>query len=422
MYIKRIVIENLRCFNKLDFSFSRPKGELAGWNVITGDNASGKTTLLKAIALALVGPDTARTLQPSFSGWLRDNSESAVIAAEIVAGSKDSFTVGRRYERPFWSELSLDPVGADISLSSGNKYRQKGKGPTNGPWSERAHGWLSLGYGPFRRLYGSSPEAQRIMSTPGRVSRFATMFREDATLGECEFWLKELQHKKLENRPPETALLDSAISLLNDDFLRNGLTIHEVNSDGVWLMDSNQFKIALSDMSEGYRAALAMLMDILRHTARVHGSEKLVYQDKEGNLKVPHEGVVLIDEIDAHLHPEWQRMIGPWLKARFPNVQFIVTTHSAFICQAADKDSIYHLPAPGQDGVPFQVKGDDYRSIIKSKPDAIYLSPAFELKHTRSPRAVEARRRLATLNSKSSSSKLTKEEAQEHRQLKLFAD
>ena len=51
---------------------------------------------------------------------------------------------------------------------------------------------------------------------------------------------------------------------------------------------------------------------------------------------MPYEGVILIDEIDAHLHPAWQKRIGFWLKAHFPNIQFIVTTHSPFICQAAD--------------------------------------------------------------------------------------
>src|SRR5438552_18286628 len=105
MYIKRVVLENLRGFRQLDFDFERPDHQYAGWAVITGDNAAGKTAFLKAIALALVGTDTARALQPSLQGWIRRGERDAVIAAEIVASEEDKFAQGRRYEPPFWSEL-----------------------------------------------------------------------------------------------------------------------------------------------------------------------------------------------------------------------------------------------------------------------------------------------------------------------------
>ena len=62
-----------------------------------------------------------------------------------------------------------------------------------------------------------------------------------------------------------------------------------------------------------------------------------LFQDSpSGAPVVTHRGVVLIDEVDVHLHVSWQRSIGFWLKKHFPNVQFIVTTHSPFVCQAAD--------------------------------------------------------------------------------------
>lgn len=57
-------------------------------------------------------------------------------------------------------------------------------------------------------------------------------------------------------------------------------------------------------------------------------------------------GVVLIDELDAHLHPTWQREISFWLKACFPRLQFIVATHSPFVPQAADKGGLYVLRRP----------------------------------------------------------------------------
>jgi hypothetical protein len=174
-------------------------------------------------------------------------------------------------------------------------------------------------------------------------------------------------------------------------------------------------------MSEGYRAALAMLVDLLRHLVDVYGHEGLI-QARDGRQIVPHAGVVLIDEVDSHLHPEWQRQIGFWLKERLPGLQLLVTTHSALICQAADKRGIFHLSPPDSDQPPFQLGEDDYWSIIRSKPDAIYLSPAFGLTHTRSPRAVDARRRYATLRAKKEEVGLTDGEKSQFKQLSLFAD
>ena len=108
----------------------------------------------------------------------------------------------------------------------------------------------------------------------------------------------------------------------------------------------------------------------------------------------------LIDEIDAHLHPAWQREIGFWLKRHFPNIQFLVTTHSPIICQAADQNGLFVLPEPGSENKPRPLTDEEYTKVIASRPDTILLTPAFGLQNTRSPRAVEARAELAKLEAK----------------------
>ena len=115
---------------------------------------------------------------------------------------------------------------------------------------------------------------------------------------------------------------------------------------------------------------------------------------------IKRSGVVLIDEIDAHLHPAWQREIGFWLKGHFPNLQFLVTTHSPIICQAADPNGLFVLPEPGSDHQPRPLTDEEYKKVIASRPDTILLTPAFGLQNTRSPRAVEARAKLAKLEAK----------------------
>ena len=168
---------------------------------------------------------------------------------------------------------------------------------------------------------------------------------------------------------------------------------------------------------------MALLADILRHLIAAYGIEGLAKRDEDGKLKIVRSGVVMIDEIDAHLHPEWQREIGFWLKGHFPNIQFLVTTHSPIICQAADENGLFVLPEPGSGTPPRALTVDEYKTVISSRPDTILLSPAFNLQNTRSPRAVEGRAEYAKLMAKQrAGAKLTKAEQTKAGQLQLFAD
>jgi AAA domain, putative AbiEii toxin, Type IV TA system len=259
------------------------------------------------------------------------------------------------------------------------------------------------------------------MMIPGRIPRFGTLFREDATLGEAEQWIQDLQYKKaVDKREAEAVALDNLLVLVHDDFLRHGVAVEDVNSDGVWLRDVAGRLMSLGDMSEGYRSALAMLVDIYRHMVDVYGPDTVNRSDDGRSTATPPTGVVLIDEVDTHLHPDWQRSIGFWLKSHFPNVQFIATSHSPLVCPAADGGRIYHLPQPN-DGQPFRLRREDYEAVLAGKPDEILLTPAFGLHHTRSPRAVKARETHALLISKRLAVGLTKPEEAELEQLELFA-
>ena len=139
-----------------------------------------------------------------------------------------------------------------------------------------------------------------------------------------------------------------------------------------------------------------------------------------GEPRIESRGVVLVDEIDAHLHPSWQRVIGDWFKHVLPNIQFIVTSHIPLICQAADEDGIFHLPPPGDMRLPSKLSHMDYQHIIASRPNEIYLSPAFGLTHTRSPRAVQAREEYSQLQAKKSAKGLSPAEEKQAKQLSLF--
>lgn len=254
------------------------------------------------------------------------------------------------------------------------------------------------------------------------TERFVTMFQEAASLFEVDQWLRNLSHKKLEGKTTESAHLDLLLEILRDDLMPNQITVDRVDSDGLWLKDRHGLQLAWSDMSDGYRATLALLADILRHLISAYGVEGLAEKDADGKLKIVKGGVVMIDEIDAHLHPEWQREIGFWLKQHFPNIQFLVTTHSPIICQAADENGLFVLPEPGGDDKPRALTPEEYNTVISSRPDTILLTAAFGLQNTRSPRAVQGRAEYSKLMAKErAGAKLSKEEQAKAKQLQLFA-
>lgn len=426
MYIKSIQMENIRGFKKLEFSLDRGKGRFAGWTVFTGDNASGKSALLRAIAVCLVGRDTARGLQPSFYHWIREGAHRGAIELEIVREKADDRFVnsGKITAQSFPARLSLvngrKEPSVEIELPEGKP--QAYATPQRSIWAAPPDGWFCCGYGPFRRVFGASPDAMRQM-VAASTERFVTMFQEAASLGEVDQWLKDLNHKSLEGKPQETRQLQLLLDLLRDELMPNGITIDRVDSDGLWLRDRKGLRLAWGEMSDGYRSALALLADILRHLIKTYGVTGLVAKDGEGRMYVKRSGVVLIDEIDAHLHPEWQREIGFWLKRHFPNIQFLVTTHSPIICQAADENGLFHLPEPGSDEAPRALNRDEYRRIVSSKPDVILRSAAFGLENTRSPLAVDARSEYAKLMAKErAGAKLSVKEKQRRTQVKFYAE
>jgi len=235
-------------------------------------------------------------------------------------------------------------------------------------------------------------------------------------------WLRALSHRSLEKKTDAKRQQALILEVLRDELMPNQITVDRIDSDGLWLRDRNGLHLSWGEMSDGYRAALALLADILRHLINVYGIADLTGRNQDGKLFFKHSGVVLIDEVDAHLHPEWQREIGFWLTRHFPNIQFIVTTHSPIICQAADPNGLFVLPEPGSESGPRALTDQEYNKVIASRPDTILLTAAFGLQNTRSPRAVEARAQYARLKTKErSGARLSKDERQQVQQLQLFA-
>ena len=406
MYVKEIRLQNARGFHDardVSLDLTRPDGSLAGWTVLAGRNGSGKTSLLRAIALAIAGPGVARNLVSDFASWVSVGKPQAIAAVQLTyEADLDRFgSGGRSPGGPFWAGLSWEapeaffgardrqPSIGDYTVGAGGKST-----PLRGPWYDNPVGWFCAAYGPFRRLAGGSGDIQRLMLSRGPAARMASLFHEDASLAEGVSWLIEQHLRSLEERSGAEQLKQAALAVLGDGLLPDGYAIQEVNSEGLWV-ERGGHRFPLREMSDGYRTVAALVVDLLKQIYEAYGSLDVASVDGLTTVIAP--GVVIIDEVDAHLHVSWQKRIGGWLKRHFPRIQFIVTTHSPYICQAADERGLIRLPGPDEDNPPQVVGQELYERIVYGSGDDAVMSELFGLDTPYSEQAVELRRELVGL-------------------------
>jgi energy-coupling factor transporter ATP-binding protein EcfA2 len=411
MHLRRVLIRNVRSIADLIWELPA-EASGPGWHVILGDNGAGKSTFLRSIALALVGTTEAAGLRQSWNEWLRTGSDEATIELEIVPPSDDPVTA-----RPAFQ--SRGRLGFGIALRRGsNAIVEMEEMIDNGLsvddlWGPAAYrGWFSASYGPFRRFTGGDQELEKLYASQPRLARHLSVFGEAVALTEALSWLQSLKFKQLEH-DDEGDLLSPIVAFINQPgFLPHEVRFRDVTSKGVDFVDAKGFRLPVQDLSDGYRSVLSMTFELVRQMALRYGAAGLFSAD---NTQVVRPGVVIVDEIDAHLHPSWQRTIGVWFRKHFPNVQFIISTHSPLICQAAEFGSVFRLPRPGAD--PSEDRGEMVtglalkRLLYGNVLDA-YGTGVFGDGVTRSDSGQEKLEHLAELNTRELVGSLSDDEKQ----------
>lgn len=433
MYVTGIGFSNIRGFTgaRAIDELPLPAKDGGSWTVIAGRNGSGKSTLLRALALTLAGPQASRTLVQDFSSWITTGETSAWAQAYVKPDYSVDRLTGRGRAPDGRIVLGLDwvvperesswpayatPQQPQLSPYDGEKYGWKGA--ARGPWADQPQGWFCAGYGPFRRLIGGSGEAQRLMLASGPAGRMASLFYEDASLSEGVSWLKELHLRALEGQEQASALLEIVLSLLSDGLLPDGYKAMRVSSEGLWVSPAGDPERAypLREMSDGFRTVASLVLDIARQLQNAYGTLNAGTDEVERPV-VRMPGVVIIDEVDAHLHVTWQQRIGEWLRTHFPQIQFIVTSHSPYICQAADPGGLIRLPGPEEERSPEVVDDALYRRIVYGSGEDAVLSELFGLESPYSSRAEEQRQQLVMLERKVFAGQATEQEARAYRKL-----
>ncbi len=384
-YVTAFRVVRLRSVNRIEWALG-PGVPAAGWHVIVGDNGSGKTSILRGIALALLGADNASALRQDWAAWLRGAESSAEV------------------------EVALEQVGttqaARPTLKVVIERRDDGLAVLRAPF-ESADNIVSVGYGPFRRFTGGDPEYEKQLAAVPKLARHLSLFDERVALTESLSWLRELRFKALESDPEASLLLDRVTKLVNESqLIPDGIRLSRVTSEAVIFEDESGNQYPIEELSDGYRSVLSLTFDIVRQLAVEFGSGRVFDAEQPDVITAP--AIVLIDEVDAHLHPSWQRTIGQWFHRHFPRTQFIVTTHSPLVCQAAENGSVYRLPDPRDNAdVGGMVEGVALSRLIYGNVLEAYTSGAFGEEVMRSETSKELLHRLAVLNRKELTSELS---------------
>lgn len=371
-YFLSLSLENVRCFGpQQTLDLSDGNGRPARWTVILGFNGTGKTTILQSLVeFELVPlPDpagetgnerhrfVARPFAELESMQRGEKQQAALIQVEIAA-SKSLLATPSQIGR---YQLTVNPKGKLFK----SRLDQVGGAPVDLR--------LCYAYGAGRRMGAAS------LSDAGSDDPTASLFSDKADLRNPEEWLLRLDYaatKAPHIQNKRRARFDQVKDLLLS-ILHEVEDIRLVTPEGPNPTPRAEFKtpygwVPLRNLGYGYRTLITWVTDLANRMVER-------YPDSSDPLGEP--AIVLVDEIDLHLHPVWQRKLMGFLTERFPNTQFIATAHSPLVAQAAADANLAVLRRDGD----HVVIDNDLENIRGWRIDQILTSELFGLESARPP-------------------------------------
>ncbi len=317
MYVKSVEFQNLRCFKEGTLKFRFPDDEIVvqegvpnfdNVNVILGVNGAGKTTILRAIAMTFLAQ-----FPNSF------NPENMVRKQDLTKNSSAKlFLDVLPTEKP---ERNFNQFEATISrFSNGEELLSKTVLFIDLQLlypileAHEKNGFFIVAYGANRRLeLGDFSLSDR--QEKHRYFQIITLFSDEVILVPPQTLFKEAKNKE-------------AVFDLLEQLLPNGIAF---NREKLAFGHQNT-EIGAFELADGYKSYLAWICDLLYYMDMV-----CPLNTKLQDLT----GVVLVDEIDLHIHPSWQRNIISHIAITLPNLQFIFTTHSPIIAGSVSRENLW---------------------------------------------------------------------------------
>ena len=322
MFLKRIGIHNVRAIAGLELDFNREGHDTRKWTLLLGENGTGKSTILRSIALLLCGRDALpELLGRDPSSWIRSGRTSARIDGTIATAQGDQREVHLELQRGDTISRTLDRNAELLA-------------PLDDALAHTGRNYFLTGYGASRRL--GRPGLRGDEQRSGRAGMVRTLFDADATLRPLASWAMDLHYARGESF---LALIRSALTELLP-----GATFRDIDKTRRTLVfDTADGPVSLDDLSDGYQNVAAWVGDLLYRTTGA-------FDDYSNPLAT--RGLLLIDEIDLHLHVKWQRRLRRFIEDKLPNFQIVATTHSPMTAQQAGPGEVHVLARPTPEAAP----------------------------------------------------------------------
>ena len=294
--LQRAILHNIGPFKHIEFDLG------SGWNIFLGDNGCGKSTALRGIALGLCGDDDrARRSAPDL---LRSGEQSGFIEL-VIDGASYRTELVREESRVLIRSKQLTPLQSGLSLIIGfPSLRGVSTHGINGPKQEASSG----------------PDVEDVLPLlEGEVDERMDDLKQWIT----NRWVLAERSKDSVERDTNAKVLKSFSRIVQD--LSPGLAFEFSHIDTKsWkvMVRTDDGTIPIDLLSNGMTSLLSWVGVLLQ---RIYGA-----YDSTKSLGSQH-ALLLVDEIDVHLHPRWQRALVPLLKKEFPSLQVIATTHSPLI-------------------------------------------------------------------------------------------
>lgn len=316
MFLKKLTLQNFKGFDNLTLSFETATGNVRKQTLLLGQNGTGKSNVLKAIALVTSGSEAILDLLTNPDDWVKHGKKEAVITATLVTQKKEEREIAFRIQRGTTRQGLL-------------KMNDQKLQELDRALMHTSRNYFVAGYGASRRHnpgteFASSKERFQLSD---RVASIYTLFNTDAPLNSLTSWAMNVDYSS------KGAQLGVIKNTLN--YFLEGFKFHSIDKKNKTLLFlEGKTLLKLESLSDGYQNVAAWVGDLLYRLTETFGDYKTPLKAR---------GLLLIDEIDLHLHPKWQRRLLDFISDRLPNMQVIATTHSPLTAQQAAEGELFAL-------------------------------------------------------------------------------